>query len=185
MREFRQYLSGASVSLVILMLGAAAFAAPNTEKAHKDESAVSAPSGDDVENESSVEASGDESSVEASGDESADNHGHCVSYWAHQAKAQGLQGNEKGAFVSSIGSNADAVAPKVENGGTLEGITTCDFQAALDTAKAASAELESDGAGNDESEPEGDGVESDSKVGGKDHGKGHSKQGGSDSESGS
>ena len=35
-------------------------------------------------------------------EEKADNHGQCVSYWAHRAKDEGLEGSRKGAFVSMV-----------------------------------------------------------------------------------
>jgi hypothetical protein len=68
--------------------------------------------------------------VEASESEGSENHGHCVSYWAHAAKEAGLQGRWYGAFGSAVARDDAAVAPKGEPG------EDCDFQDQLDAALA-------------------------------------------------
>lgn len=64
---------------------------------------------------------------------STDNHGHCVSYWAHEAKEAGLEGKHRGAFVSSIAGDPEAVAPK----GNDPVSESCDFTQELADALAA------------------------------------------------
>lgn len=64
--------------------------------------------------------------VESASEEA--NHGHCVSYWTKQARSQGLDGRFKGAFVSVVAQDEEAVAEKDDPG---EG---CDFQEELDVA---------------------------------------------------
>ena len=44
------------------------------------------------------------------------NHGHCVSFAAHNAAAAGLSGAQIGAFVSTVASDASAVSAKVTAG---------------------------------------------------------------------
>ena len=56
------------------------------------------------------------------------NHGHCVSYWARESKAQGLRGSARGAFVSSIARDETAVSEKGAPG------PDCRFQERLDEA---------------------------------------------------
>jgi len=60
------------------------------------------------------------------------NHGHCVSYWRHQAKAQGLDPQARPSFIASIAQDETAVTRRVESGGTPD--ATCNFQVALDAA---------------------------------------------------
>ncbi|HEX9713991.1 MAG TPA: hypothetical protein VGB52_15730 [Actinomycetota bacterium] len=62
------------------------------------------------------------------------NHGHCVSYWARRAKADGLTGRAKGAFVSAIAEDEEAVSSKVSDDGEPD--ETCDFSEALAEALA-------------------------------------------------
>lgn len=54
-----------------------------------------------------------------------ENHGRCVSFWVHKARAEGLRGEAFGEFVSSIAENEAAVAPKLAAGDTPP--ATCDF----------------------------------------------------------
>lgn len=67
---------------------------------------------------------------ETAGDE---NHGHCVSFWAHESKEAGLTGSARGAFISSIARDESAVAPKDDP----ESSPSCDFRDELDEAVAA------------------------------------------------
>lgn len=62
------------------------------------------------------------------------NHGHCVSYWAHESRAQGLQGSARGAFISSIAQDPEAESAKVAADGEPD--ETCDYQEELDDALA-------------------------------------------------
>jgi len=89
----------------------------------------------EVEEELEEELEG-ELEVTEEDEETGANHGHCVSYWSHEAKAQGLHGKHKGAFVSSIAGNKDAVAEK----GAPD--DECDFQADLDAALEAQGEAD-------------------------------------------
>ena len=96
-----------------------------------------------AEVEEAPEPEGSEQELTQGEGEQGPNHGHCVSFWTHEAKAQGLTGKHKGAFVSAIAQNPDAVADKDEPG------AECDFQDALDaaleeqaTADAAAAEVQ-------------------------------------------
>lgn len=79
---------------------------------------------EEAEVEPTPSPSPDEEPVEASGV----NHGHCVSYWAHASKAQGLRGSARGAFISSIARDGSAVSEKGEPG------PDCQFQDRLDGA---------------------------------------------------
>jgi len=67
--------------------------------------------------------------VETTEGEEGENHGHCVSYWAHAAKEAGLQGRWFGGFGSVVAQDDEAVASK--DGGAAE---SCDFQDELDAA---------------------------------------------------
>ena len=67
------------------------------------------------------------------------NHGQCVSYWAHEAKAQGLLRHWKGGFVSLVARDPAAVLAKGEEPGE-----TCDFQDELDAALAEQEEADGD-----------------------------------------
>jgi hypothetical protein len=86
-----------------------------------DEVEVEEPEVDDVVDEADQAGEG----------EALENHGHCVSFWAHESKGQGLKGSARGHFVSSVALDPEAVALKDEPG------ETCDFQAQLDEALAA------------------------------------------------
>lgn len=61
--------------------------------------------------------------TEVTSEEAADNHGQCVSTWAHRAKEEGLERSAFGAFVSSV-------AQSDETG------EDCDFAAQLEAALA-------------------------------------------------
>lgn len=67
------------------------------------------------------------SEVKAEGD-GEENHGHCVSWWAHESKAQGLVKRWRGAFVAAVAEDPEAQAPKAEPG------DACDYQEELDAA---------------------------------------------------
>lgn len=139
LKRFRNYLTPMVATLFIFVLAAGALAVAG-EVTGKDK--VKEPK---VEAAEAIEVEAEEAEVEVESEEASDgvNHGHCVSYWAHQAKEQGLEGKAKGEFVSSIAQNEEAVSAKVADGGTPD--ATCDFQAQLDEAKAEqSAEAESE-----------------------------------------
>lgn len=143
MNRWRSYLSSAVTTFAVFALAAVALAAPglvNGTQSGKPDTPVGppavvpgAPEVEDAETQNS----------EAGGP----NHGHCVSYWAHQAKDQGLEGKDKGQFVASIAQNAEAVSMKVDEGGSPD--ETCDFQSDLDAAleeqEASTEELSSPG----------------------------------------
>ena len=125
--------------LAVVALGAAIAVASESDDVPVDDVVVEDTVTEDVVTEDVVvtevvEETETEVTVEAGDKEQ--NHGRCVSYWAKEAKTQGLEGKRKGAFVSSVAENPDAIG----DGGT----ETCDFQADLDTALAdqAAAELE-------------------------------------------
>lgn len=87
-----------------------------------------------AEEEELEEPEGTEEVEEAEEPDDGVNHGHCVSYWSHRAKDEGLKGRAKGAFVSSIARDKDAVSSKVEDGGEPD--DTCDFEEQLSEALA-------------------------------------------------
>jgi hypothetical protein len=78
--------------------------------------------------------------------EPAVNHGHCVSYWAHESKSAGLEGKLRGAFISSIAGDTDAVAPT----GNDPVAPSCDYtdelRQALAEQEAAAEESSTEGA---------------------------------------
>jgi hypothetical protein len=82
-----------------------------------------------------TQASDDESTeqeaVEGQGAEDGANHGHCVSWYAHKSKEDGLSGQARGEFMSQV-AESDGVRSK--DGSTS---TDCDFDSALSAAVAA------------------------------------------------
>ena len=129
LKTIRRYMMPTAITVGVFAMVATAFAVAGevSDKANdKAKEAVAAAASNREVNE--------EVEVEAEGDEASDgiNHGHCVSYWSHAAKDQGLEGRNKGEFVSSIAQNEEAVSAKVAEDGTPD--STCDFQSALDTA---------------------------------------------------
>lgn len=74
------------------------------------------------------------------------NHGHCVSYWAHESKDAGLEGKRRGAFVSSVAGDSDAVAPK----GNDPVAPTCDFTDELEKALAEQEAATAEDSGDDD-----------------------------------
>lgn len=142
MRRWRQYLSSAGATIAVFLMTSLAFAGPGelpeqaNEKAEemvsKEKAEVEEPEVEtqELEEQEVEEEEGPEALKE--GDDVV-NHGRCVSYWVHQAKSEGLSGRAKGAFISSIAKNEDAVSKKVEEGGTPDG--TCDFGDELEAAK--------------------------------------------------
>lgn len=141
MRRWRQYLSSAGATIAVFLMTSLAFAGPGelpeqaNEKAEemvsKEKAEVEEP--EETQEVEELEVEEEEGPETLQGGEDVVNHGHCVSYWVHQAKAEGLSGRAKGAFVSSIAKNQDAVSKKVEEGGTPDG--TCDFGDDLQAAK--------------------------------------------------
>jgi hypothetical protein len=79
------------------------------------------------ENEQSTE----QEAVEGQGAEDGANHGHCVSWYAQKSKEDGLTGQARGEFMSTVASS-DGVRSK--DGTTITG---CDFDSALAAAVAA------------------------------------------------
>jgi hypothetical protein len=77
------------------------------------------------ENESTEEA------VEGQGAEDGANHGHCVSWYAHKSKDDGLTGQARGKFISTV-ANSDGTRSK--DGTTSTG---CNFDSALRAAVSA------------------------------------------------
>lgn len=134
MRKWRQYLPPIAITVGVFALGATAFAVSGRV------------SGPEIASDSQVESHGKADATEtaeanetetATDSETAGgpNHGHCVSYWAHKAKAEGLTGKSFGAFISTVAQNDSATSSKVTGTATPDG--TCNFQAALDAAKLA------------------------------------------------
>lgn len=76
------------------------------------------------------------------------NHGRCVSSAAHAAKAAGLKGRDKGAFMSSIAKDESQVANKAGEG-------DCDFGASLEDALASQADRPVKAKVDDDGEPRG------------------------------
>ena len=137
MRRWRQYLSSAGATIAVFLMTSLAFAGPGELPEQANEKAEEMVSKEKVEVETQEveeqeveEEEGPEALQEG---EDVVNHGHCVSYWVHQAKAEGLSGRAKGAFISSIAKNEEAVSKKVVDGEGPD--ETCDFGDDLEAAK--------------------------------------------------
>lgn len=154
LKTIRRYTMPTAITVGVFALVATAFAVAgevNDKAKDKAKEVVAAQA-----EESEVEAA--EVEAESEGGSDGINHGHCVSYWSHASKDAGLEGRNRGKFVSSIAQNKDAVSTKVEDGGSPD--ATCDFQDELDAALAeqeANDESEVEGAENNRSEGKGNG----------------------------
>lgn len=62
---------------------------------------------------------------------SAANHGQCVAGWAQRARAEGLERNFFGEFVSTVAGQSDAVAESKDDIVAGNAPSTCDFEALL------------------------------------------------------
>ncbi|MEO7803990.1 MAG: hypothetical protein ABIS18_06275 [Actinomycetota bacterium] len=124
------------VILVVAAFGASALAKSVDKVLEKSHSNPVAPvEATHAETQESTEQEQETTEQETEGD--GINHGHCVSYWAHQSKTAGLKGKARGGFISTIAQNKDAVSKKVADGGNPD--ATCDFRAALEAAKTQAA----------------------------------------------
>lgn len=132
MKRWRQYLTSAGATIAVFLMVSLAFAGPGElpEQASDKAKEIAASKPEKTE----AEATSTEAQVAS---EDVSNHGHCVSFWAHESKSQELSGRARGQFISSIAQNEEALSKKVEEGGTPD--STCDFQAQLDQAKAEAA----------------------------------------------
>lgn len=156
LKTIRRYTMPAAITVGVFAMVATAFAVAGevSDKANDKakEALAAAASNHDETQDVEVESEGEDAS-------NGINHGRCVSYWTQAAKAQGLEGRNKGKFVSTIAQNDEAVSSKVAEGGTPD--ETCDFQAALDTALADQADEDTnsqvEGAENNRSEGKGEG----------------------------
>lgn len=157
LKTIRRYTMPTAITVGVFALAATAFAVAgevNDKAKDKAKEVVAAQTAE----ESEVEAAEEEAEAESEGGSDGINHGHCVSYWSHASKDAGLEGRNRGKFVSSIAQNKEAVSTKVEEGGSPD--ATCDFQNELDAALAAQAadeESEVEGADNNRSESKGNG----------------------------
>ena len=180
MLRLRQYLLSSTTMLILAMFGATAFAVAGDLTTPGDDSdaasvtaadptptstvtdTVEPKDADDEDGEKKKKDLDDQDDAGATStvtdtatDGNKSNHGHCVSYWAHQAKAQGLKGRSKGQFVSSIARDKGATSTKVTDGGSPA--ATCDYQSALDAAKSGqdqTAKTKAEGADHDGDEVE-------------------------------
>lgn len=137
MKRWRQYLTSAGATIAVFLMVSLAFAAPGEVPEEASDKAKEVQSAKEEKTKEPKATDTVEAQVEGEGEDTV-NHGHCVSYWAHKSKEDGLRGRDRGQFISSIAQNKEAVSKKVEEGGTPDG--TCNFQGQLDQAKADSTQ---------------------------------------------
>jgi hypothetical protein len=144
MKRWRQYLSSAGATIAVFMMVGLAFAGPGEvpEEASDKAKEVQSSKAEKTKEPKANETVGAEAEVEGEGEDVV-NHGHCVSYWAHKSKEDGLKGRARGQFISSIAQDEEAVSKKVEDGSTPD--STCNFQGQLDQAKAEAAQAATTG----------------------------------------
>ena len=126
MKRSSRYLSVAAITIGILALSAVAIAGTGGSRADARQKA-----GHRVTSSAEDQRRPEETHPRTEA-ELRPNHGHCVSFWRHQAKAQGLDPKARPSFIAMIAQDETAVTQRVERGGTPD--ATCDFQAELDAA---------------------------------------------------
>lgn len=150
MKTFRKYLASSALIAGFLLFGSTALALVAAGKGEQPESLPGVASQTAVakQDEQRLETAELDDEIAGQANDEAEeaagpNHGHCVSYWNHQAKDAGLKGKARGEFVSAIAKDEAAVSNKVEDGGTPD--STCDFGDELATALAAQGASDDDG----------------------------------------
>lgn len=142
MNNLRRYTTPAVVTLFIFLLAASALAVAG------DVIGPNAKSSDKAKEATAKEHDEEDSEAQGEGAETV-NHGHCVSYWAHAAKAAGLKGKAKGEFISTVAQDEDATSVKLEGDATPTG--DCGgYQAVLDSAVADQGQTTSHGKSGEE-----------------------------------
>jgi hypothetical protein len=134
MKRWRQYLTSAGATIAVFLMVSLAFAAPGEVPEEASDKAKEVQSAKEEKTKEPKSTETVEAEVEGEGDDVA-NHGHCVSYWVHESKEEGLKGRAGGQFISSIAKVEEAVSMKVGEGDDPDS-ATCDFRDELDQAKA-------------------------------------------------
>jgi len=108
-RWIRAWGATALAWALVLVVGGVALAGVGHAPTHPQKPGVSASHTPDP-SESESEAPDASESPKAESTAAADNHGACVSHWAHQAKDQGLHGRFFGQFISGVAQSGDTGA---------------------------------------------------------------------------
>ncbi|MCA1840375.1 MAG: hypothetical protein ABR507_05665 [Actinomycetota bacterium] len=130
LKKVRNYLTPVGITIGVFMLGATAFAVAGTVSAHSDEASVSAsseqPKAEDSNELESVETPESPDPSETPGP----NHGHCVSWAAHQSKTDGYTGSDRGSIMSAVAQDSTATSLKVADGGSPDAACSAAYTAA-------------------------------------------------------
>lgn len=92
---------------LVLLIGGVALAGAGHPPTHPQKPSVSSSHSPDASDSETPDPS---ESPKAESTAAADNHGACVSHWAHQAKDQGLHGRFFGQFISGVAQSGDTGA---------------------------------------------------------------------------
>ena len=122
LKKLRNYLTPVVITVGVFMLGATAFAVAGAH-APNQHAAAQATADHPKDSEADVEA-------EAAEESTGPNHGHCVSWAAHQSKTDGYSGKDRGEIISAVAKAEDATSAKVAEGGTPDSACSSAYSAA-------------------------------------------------------